>query len=299
MKKQTIFDGAATALITPMKNGKIDFESLENLIEMQISADISALIIGGTTGEAATLDDAERYELFKFAKEKVSGKTKLIFGTGTNDTKKAILHTMLAEDIGCDGVLVVTPYYNKGTEQGLIKHYQKIAEYTALPIILYNVPARTGVNLSLSQIEKLAKSENIVAIKEASSSLDRLVELSLFGDELHLYAGCDSQIHSVLSLGGKGVISVISNMYPEQVVSLCKSFTAGDYKKSLMIQQKLLPFINAMFRETNPAPIKYIMSEYKLCENELRLPLYNVNEKTKQEIDKAVEDLEKIKKCLL
>ncbi len=299
MKKQIIFEGAATALITPFKSGKIDYPAFERLIEMQISAGISALVVGGTTGEAATLDDAERYSLFKFSKELCRGRTKLIFGTGTNDTKKAMLHTALAEEIGCDAVLVVTPYYNKGTDEGLVRHYLKIADTTALPVILYNVPARTGVNLSLSQLKRLSEKENIVAIKEASTSLDRLVELSLFGESLGIYAGCDSQIHSVLSLGGLGVISVVSNVYPKLTVELCESFRRGDFKKSLLIQKRLLPFINSLFRETNPAPVKYAMSRLGLSENSVRLPLYTAKEDTMREIDERMHELDAMEKDIL
>ena len=166
MKKKIIFKGTATALITPFSDGKIDYSSFEKLIEKQLEAKIPALVVGGTTGEAATLSDTERYELYRFAKKAINGRSKLILGTGTNDTKAAIKHTVFAEELGCDGALVVTPYYNKGTEDGLVRHYLAIASSTNLPIIVYNVPARTGVNLSFSQLRKLSERENIVAIKD-------------------------------------------------------------------------------------------------------------------------------------
>lgn len=285
MKKKTVFYGAATAIITPFKNGEIDYVALENIIEMQIKANISALVIGGTTGEAATLSDSERYSLFEFSKEKAAGRVKLIFGTGTNDTALAIKHTSAAERIGCDGVLVVTPYYNKGTDEGIIKHYQKISESTSLPIILYNVPTRTGVNISLSALERLCLCENIVAIKEASDSADRLCEVAAFGDELMLYAGADSQTYTVLSLGGGGVISVISNPYPRLCALICEKFFSGEKNESLRLQLEALPLIRAMFCETNPAPVKYTMYKLGLCKNELRLPLYTLAERSERLID--------------
>ena len=195
MKKQPIFKGIGTALITPFKNGRIDFSALENIIELQIKAGVGALIVGGTTGEAATLSDIERYTLFEFTKEKTRRRTKLIFGTGTNDTKAAIRHTKRAEEIGCDGVLVVTPYYNKGTFDGVAMHYSEIAKATSLPIILYNVPSRTGVNLTETQLKELSKIKNIVAIKEAGDSIDKYVATAAMAESLGLYAGNDTQIY--------------------------------------------------------------------------------------------------------
>lgn len=289
MKKQMIFKGVGTALITPFKNGRIDFTALERIIEKQIEARVSALIIGGTTGEAATLSDIERYNLFEFTREKTGGRTKLIFGTGTNDTKAAVRHTRRAEEIGCDGVLVVTPYYNKGTFRGVERHYTEIAGATELPVILYNVPSRTGVNLTLSQLEALSKINNVAAIKEAGDSMDRYVSLAALGESLGLYAGNDSQIYTTLALGGLGVISVLSNVCPALAVEICESFFRGDYNKSRELQIKALPLIFALFCETNPAPVKYAMHRLGLCENELRLPLMNVSEESQEKIDAALE----------
>ncbi len=291
MEKQIIFKGTGTALITPFKNGEIDYPALEKIIELQLLGGISALIVGGTTGEAATLEDNERYELFSFVKEKLKGRAKLIFGTGTNDTKKVIEHTRAAAKIGCDGALVVTPYYNKGTARGIVKHYTAIADEGDLPIILYNVPGRTGVNISLQQLEELAEHERIVAIKEASDSADRLLELSRFGKELQLYAGCDSQIYTVLALGGLGVISVVSNILPGLTNEICRAYFDTDTTLSLKIQQKMLPYINALFKETNPSPIKYEMFRAGLSENELRLPLYPITEETRALLDKERDKL--------
>ena len=288
MKKKIIFKGTATALITPFSDGRIDYPSFERLIEKQLEAKIPALVVGGTTGEVATLCDEERYELYRFAKAKINGRARLILGTGTNDTRVAIKHTLFAEELGCDGALVVTPYYNKGTEEGLTRHYLAIASSTNLPIIVYNVPGRTGVNLSFSQLKRLSEIENIVAIKEAVDSQDRLVDLSLLRDKLTLYAGSDSAIYSCLALGGLGVISVVSNFYPRLTQSLCEAYFSDNAMTALKIQQRLLAFIKAIFAETNPAPIKYALSRLGLCENELRLPLSPVRPFTKKLIEEAL-----------
>ena len=291
MSKNIIFKGAATALITPMKDGKIDYTALSNIIELQIASGIDALVVGGTTGEIATLCDEERQELYSFAKEIVAGRSKLIFGTGTNDTKAVIRHTRVAEKIGCDGVLVVTPYYNKGTHRGVVCHYEYIAAETDLPIILYNVPSRTGVNLTMGQLEELARWKNIVAIKEATDSADRLTEIAGLKDELALYAGNDSQIYLALSVGGMGVISVASNIYPEIIMRICHSYFENDIATSLATQVRVLNFVKALFCETNPSPIKYAMSKAGLCEDELRLPLLPPTEENKRLIEKEMKAL--------
>ena len=288
MKKKVIFKGAATALITPFSNGKIDYPTLERLIDFQINSGIDALVIGGTTGEAATLSDEERYTLFREAKRMVDGRCKLIFGTGTNDTRVAKKHTEYATKLGCDGVLLVTPYYNRGTAEGVIKHYLEIAETSDAPILLYNVPSRTGVNLSLETLRVLSKNEKIVGIKEASDSTDRLTALSSFGDKLYLYAGNDSQIYTTLSLGGLGVISVVSNLFPKETSDICKYFFSGKKKEGLELQHKLLPVINSLFLETNPAPVKYAMSKAGMCKSDMRLPMWLPTEATRRRVDEAV-----------
>ena len=285
MNKKIIFKGCATALVTPFKDGVIDYKSLKALIEFQISEGVDAIVIGGTTGEAATLSDEERYSLFSFSKEAVDGRAKLIFGTGTNDTRSAIRHTKHAAKIGCDGVLVVTPYYNKGTEEGIYKHYISIAESSDLQTILYNVPSRTGVNLGFGILERLANHPNIAAIKEASDSVDRLVSLAAFGDSLPVYSGNDSQIFPTLSLGGLGVISVVANIMPKRTSEICRLFFEGKREESLTCQLELLPLIRALFTETNPAPVKYAMSKLNLCTPDLRLPLAEPREATKKLID--------------
>ena len=292
MKKTEIFRGVGTALITPFYDGRIDYETLERLIERQIEAGIDALVIGGTTAEAATLSDAERYELFKKSKKIINGRCKLIFGTGTNDTRVAIKHTVYASELGCDGVLVVTPYYNRGTAEGVIRHYEAIAEASGVPVLLYNVPSRTGVNLSLDTLRRLAENENIVGIKEASDSLDRLVGISGI-EGLALYSGNDSQIYPVLSLGGLGVISVVSNLYPKETNNICKLYFSNNMSKSLDAQKALLPVIDSLFLETNPAPIKYAMSKKGLCLPYMRLPMWLPTQVTREKIDRVIADFEK------
>ena len=288
MVKKEIFRGTATAMITPFREGEIDFDCLGRLIDIQISAGIDALVIGGTTAEAATLTDEERYRLFEFSAERIDGKTKLIFGTGTNDTRVAINHSKYAEKVGCDGLLLVTPYYNKGTEGGIEKHYLSIAESVNLPTLLYNVPSRTGVNLGFNLITRLSEHPNIVGIKEASDSTDRLVTLASMSDKIALYSGNDSQVFPTLTLGGLGVISVISNLLPRETKEMTDAYFNGDIAKARDIQFRLLPLIQAMFMETNPSPIKYAMSLVGLCSSELRLPLSEPRESTKREIERLL-----------
>ena len=295
MKKAEIFRGVGTALITPFKDEKIDYSTLEALIERQIEVGIDALVIGGTTAEAATLSDTERYELYVESKRMTDGRCRLIFGTGTNDTRVAIRHTEFASRLGCDGVLVVTPYYNRGTQEGVIRHYEAIAEASDAPVMLYNVPSRTGVNLSLETLERLGECERIVGIKEASDSLDRLVAISGI-KTLSLYSGNDSQIYPTLSLGGLGVISVVSNLYPRETLDICKYYFAYDRDNSIKAQRMLLPVINALFLETNPAPIKYAMSKRGLCTPDMRLPMWLPTKVTRDKIDKVIEEYERSKK---
>ena len=288
MVKKEIFRGTATALITPFREGEIDYDCLGRLIDMQIDAKIDCLVIGGTTAEAATLSDEERYRLFEFSQERINRRTKLIFGTGTNDTRVAIAHSRFAEKIGCDGLLLVTPYYNKGTEAGVEKHYLSIAESVDLPTLLYNVPSRTGVNLGIKLLERLSDHPNIVGIKEASDSTDRLVALASMSERLALYSGNDSQIFPTLALGGLGVISVVSNLRPRETKELTDAFFDGDTERARKIQFDLLPLISSLFLETNPAPVKYAMSRLGLISGELRLPLSEVRDSTKAEIDRII-----------
>ncbi len=278
-------------MVTPFKDGGLDLDAFEVLIERQIQAGIDGIVIGGTTGEAATLSDDERYLLFRVAKSVVGGRTKLIFGTGTNDTAVALRHTKYAERVGCDGVLLVTPYYNKGTREGLARHYETIADSTGVPIILYNVPSRTGVSLDLETLERLSEHKMINGIKEASDSLDRLVSISALGEELCLWSGNDSAIFSTLSVGGLGVISVVSNLYPKRTMEICKQFFANNHSEALKSQHGLLPIINALFLETNPAPVKYAMSRAGVCSAQMRLPMWLPTAKNRKQIDLAMDEM--------
>lgn len=289
MKKTEIFRGVATALITPFKDGKIDYTTLGMLIERQIEAGIDALVIGGTTAEAATLSDTERYELFEYSREAAGGRCKIIYGTGTNDTRVAVKHTEYASFLGCDGVLVVTPYYNKGTRDGIIKHYETIAMASSVPVLLYNVPSRTCVNLDIDTLNILSENEMIVGIKEASDSSDRLMNVSKIKG-LALYSGNDSQIYPVLSLGGLGVISVVSNLYPKETMDICKYYFTNNKEMSLKAQHNLLPVITALFLETNPAPIKYAMSKRGLCLPDMRLPMWLPTKVTREKIDRVTSE---------
>ena len=276
MNKRIIFEGCATALITPFKGGALDLDAMGALIDNQILAGVDALVIAGTTGEASCLTSSERERLFYFSRERASGRCKLILGVGSNDTATAIANARLAEKVGCDGVLAVTPYYNKGTRLGLKSHYLAIAESTSLPILLYNVPSRTGVNIPIETVRSLAEHPNVVGIKEASDSQDRLTELSSISEDMPLYAGNDSQIYSTLALGGLGAISVASNAVPKLIMKLIRDFKTGKWREALALQLKLLPFISSLFIETNPAPIKFLCAHLGLCEGDIRLPLSEV-----------------------
>jgi 4-hydroxy-tetrahydrodipicolinate synthase len=278
--KNKIFDGVATALVTPFKDGKIDLEALRELIEMQICAGVQALVLAGTTGECATLNDTERYELFEASSSIARGRIKLIFGTGTNDTEAMLRHSRAAEKYSPDGLLVVTPYYNKGTEDGIVKHYESLIKAVNLPIIIYNVPSRTGVNLSIDTLKRLALHEGVVGIKEAGDSVSRLVSLAALREDLPIYAGNDNQLLSVLALGGAGVISVVSNILPEGVVKIHELARGGNWDEALYHQTKMLGIIDAMFCETNPSPVKWLMHKRGLITDEIRLPLTVPSEKS-------------------
>ena len=286
MKKKLPFLGCATALVTPFFNGEIDKSSFRCLIERQIAGGVSAIVVGGTTGECATLDDREREMLYRLAIEVADGRVKIILGTGTNDTRVAVSHTRLAESLGADAVLTVTPYYNKGTEDGIVRHYESIASATSLPVILYNVPSRTGVNLSFPVLQRLCEIDNIVALKEASDSLDRLVDLvATFRDRLTIYSGNDTQLFATLALGGGGIISVLSNLLPREVENVCQEFFRGEYASARRTAEHLLPLAHALFWDTNPSPVKYALSKYGLCQGEVRLPLATLNDTVQRRLD--------------
>lgn len=279
MRQQSIFQGAATALITPTTAKGIDFPALRKLINWQIDENIDALVICGTTGEGATLSDAEHRAALECAMETVAGRVPVIAGTGSNDTAYAIELTRFACSIGCDAMLVVTPYYNKTTQKGLIASFGAIADASDKPLILYNVPSRTGVNIEPATYAELAKHPMIAGIKEANGNISKIVEtVALVGDQLDLYSGNDDQIVPILSVGGKGVISVLSNVLPRQTVEMCQKFFEGDLEGSMAMQTRYLPLIHALFCEVNPIPAKAAMAAMGFCENYLRLPLTTMEE---------------------
>lgn len=284
-KNSYIFKGVATALITPFREGKIDYPALFNIIENQISSNIPALVLCGTTGEAATLSERERESIICAAVERIDARVPLIVGVGTNDTATSIKNTRFASSHGADALLVVTPYYNKGTKGGVVEHYKRIASETELPIIVYNVPSRTGMDISISQMSQLASEKNIVAIKEASPSIEKAeLFLRAFGDRYALYSGNDSHILPTIAIGGLGVISVVSNILPKETNAICNLFFTGKTEESRKMQLRLLKLINLLFEDTNPAPIKYAAHLLDMCQNELRLPLSPIEDELKTKI---------------
>ena len=277
--KKTIFQGAATALITPMNEKGIDYDNFVKLIDWQIESGIDALVVCGTTGESATLSDDEHRDAITFAVEQTKGRVPVIAGAGSNDTAYAIDLAHCACRSGADALLCVTPYYNKCTQKGIELMFKQIADESDVPIILYNVPSRTGVNIEPKTYLALADHPNIVAIKEASGNISKAVEtMSLVGDKLDLYSGNDDQVLPILSLGGKGVISVLSNVLPKQTSEMCKKFFNGDVKGCAKMQYDLLPLIQALFCEVNPIPVKAAMAAMGFCDGSLRLPLTEIEE---------------------
>lgn len=272
--KNYVFTGVGTALITPMTANGIDYKQMAELIEWQINQGVDALVIAGTTGEGSTLTDSEHREVLKFAVEQVHGRIPVIAGTGSNDTAYAVDLTKFACQIGCDAMLLVTPYYNKATQDGLYESFKAIAEASTKPCLLYNVPSRTGCNLLPETVLRLCECQNIVGIKEACGDFSQIAKLlSLVGDKIAVYSGNDDQIVPLLSLGGKGVISVLSNILPGETKAICDRFFDGDVVGSAELQLQLLPLINALFSEVNPIPVKAALSAMGMCENRLRLPL--------------------------
>lgn len=285
MAKKHIFEGVATALITPFADGKVDFEAFGRIIESQIRGGVDALVVAGTTGEASTLTDIEHRACITFAVRAASGRVPIIAGTGSNDTAHAIEMSQFACKNGCDGLLLVTPYYNRASAQGLIESYRKIADAVDCPIILYNVPSRTGVWLTAPVLRALADHPNIVGIKEASGDVGFAARLAAeFSNSFDLYSGNDDIILPILSLGGKGVISVLSNLFPVEVVALYRKFREGDISGATADQIAFLPLVDALFSEVNPIPVKCAASMMGLCREEYRLPLCSPSEETRKRL---------------
>lgn len=270
----SIFRGIATALITPFRNGEVDYDTFGRLIDWQIENGIDALVICGTTGEGSTLSDEEHKACIRFAVERAAGRTVIIAGTGSNDTNYAINLTKYSCDVGADAMLVVTPYYNKATQRGLVESFYAIADASTKPMIVYNVPSRTGCNIQPQTYLKLAEHENIRGIKEANGDISSVVETqSLLRGKLDLYSGNDDQLMPILAMGGAGCISVLSNLMPRQTREICDRFWDGDIAGAAKLQCDYLPLINALFSEVNPIPVKAAMAAMGFGENSLRLPL--------------------------
>ncbi len=272
--KKTIFTGVATAIITPMHEKGVDYATYEKLIEWQIQEGINAIVVAGTTGEGPTLTDEEHKTLIDFTVKQVNGRVPVIAGTGSNDTAYAIELTKFSCDKGADAALLVSPYYNKATQNGLVQSFNAIANCSDLPCILYNVPSRTGCNITPATCKILAQNKNIVAIKEASGNISQIAEvINQTRGDLDVYSGNDDQIVPVLSLGGKGVISVLSNILPRKTVEMTNAFFNGDVKTARDIQIEYLDLINALFSEVNPIPVKSAVAKMGFGQNFLRLPL--------------------------
>ena len=284
--KKRVFEGCGTAISTPFTEDGVNFSEFGRLIEEQIQNEVDAIIVCGTTGESATMTDDERKETIKFAIEKVNKRTKVVVGTGSNNTKTAIEMSKYAESVGADALLVVTPYYNKTTKRGLVEHYKAISKEVTLPIIVYSVPSRTGVNITPETCLELSKIENIVGIKEASGNISQVAKIaSLCGDSLDIYSGNDDQIIPVLSLGGKGVISVLSNIMPKYVHDMTKKYFDGNQKEATKMQLEVLDLVDALFSEVNPIPVKYALNLKGYDFGKPRLPLVELSEENKANME--------------
>lgn len=276
-----IFEGTATALVTPFTKDKVDENALKKLIEYQLNGGVDALVLLGTTGESATITQSERRQIIELAKSKIAGKIPLIVGAGSNDTRHAIELCKEAQMLGADGLLIVTPYYNKCTQEGLVMHYSAIANATSLPIILYNVPSRTGVNLLPSTFKQIVDdNKNVVAIKEASSNMSQIMDcIRLASGKALVYSGDDALTVPTMAMGAMGVISVASNLLPKEMTAMTRSALSGDFARASKLQLALLPLINALFCEVNPIPIKQALALKGLCHPDMRLPLSNMSDK--------------------
>lgn len=289
MSKSTIFTGSAVAVVTPFLNGAVDYDSLGKILEFQIKGGTDAIVICGTSGEGSTLTDEEHKACIRYAVEKVAGRIPVIAGTGSNDTDYAISLSQYACDVGADGLLLVTPYYNKATPKGMIRNFLAVADATNKPIILYNVPSRTGCNITLPVYKELAKHERIVAVKEASGNLSQIACIAAeCGDVLDIYSGNDDQIVPILSLGGKGVISVLANVMPKETHDMCQLYFDGKVKESCKLQLDLLELINSLFCEVNPIPAKTAMAMMGYCTEEFRLPLCEMEPANRERLAKAL-----------
>lgn len=288
--KKPVFTGSAIAIITPMNpDGSMNLDVMGQLIDDQLRRGTDGIVVCGTTGESATLSHEEHIECIRYVVEKVAGRVPVIAGTGSNDTAFAIEISKKAEELGADALLLVTPYYNKTSQRGLIAHYTAIASAVSLPCILYNVPSRTGVNIAPATLAELAKLPNINAVKEASGNIAEIAQVAaLCGDALNIYSGNDDQIVPLLALGGKGVISVIAHVVPQETHDICKLWFEGKVKESLALQLKVLPLCNALFSDVNPIPVKWAVNRLGWNAGPCRLPLVDPSPECQQKIEAAL-----------
>lgn len=285
-----ILNGCATAMVTPFRQGQIDYEGLQNLIENQIRHQVS-IVVCGTTAETATLSPEEYEQIIRFTVDIVGKRVPVVAGCGSNSTDKTIANARLCESLGVDGLLIVTPYYNKTTQRGLIAHYTAIAEETCLPILLYNVPGRTGLNMQAETVATLSRVKNIIGLKEAGDSIHQVAEtIRLAEENFVVYSGNDDMTVPMMSLGGQGVISVISNILPEDTRRMVDLFRQGDCTEAGRAQVRMNDLVAKLFIETNPIPVKQAMAEMGICSNEVRLPLVNMEEKTRNQLRNAMLD---------
>lgn len=291
MSKKPLFTGSGVALVTPMKeDGSINYPELARILDDQIQGGTDAIFVCCTTGEAPTLDDPEHLECIRYTVDHVAGRVPVIAGTGSNNTAHAIMMTKEAQEMGADGVLLVTPYYNKTSQKGLVEHFTVIAQSTTLPCIVYNVPSRTGVNITPETALALSKIPNIVGIKEASGNISQVAKIArLCGDDLYIYSGNDDQIVPVLSLGGKGVVSVLANVAPQVTHEICDLWFKGETQKSLDLQLKYLDLCNALFMDVNPIPAKQAMKELGYDVGFCRLPLCDMDDDKKKTLRNVME----------
>lgn len=287
--KKILFKGCGTAIITPFTKDGVNYEELKKLIEYQISEGVDSIIVCGTTGESSTMTTEERKETIKFAIDVANKRVPIIAGTGSNCTKNAVEMSQYAEKVGADGVLLVTPYYNKTTQEGLIAHYKEIANSINIPIILYNVPSRTGLNITPETCYELSKIDNIVAIKEASGNISQIAEIAnLCQDNLQIYSGNDDQVVPILSLGGIGVISVLSNLFPKDVHNMVKYYLDGNVEEARKIQLQTLKLTKKLFKEVNPIPVKAALNIIGYNAGTPRLPLIEASETLQKELKEEI-----------
>ena len=284
--KQPVFTGVCTAMVTPFYNNEINYSLMEKLIKRQIDAGVEAIVLSGTTGESPTLTDEEKTELFRRAKNYAGNNCKIIAGTGTNSTAHAVKLSIAAQRVGVDALLTVSPYYNKGNSDGIIKHYTEINNHVDIPIILYNVPSRTGIDIPVGVYKELSVLPNIIGVKEANPDITKITQIrSTCPEDFYIWSGNDDLIVPVISIGGVGIISVLSNVYPKETVTMTNAALSGDYATASALQCEFTPIISLLFRDVNPIPVKYAMKSIGYDCGDCRLPLGQLSNELKEEIN--------------